>query len=545
MSYDMSVFGIFFCVLKFCTLCNYFRWYEFFISNNSYFLSSVFFEIRNVVDVLLDELLPFLITKSTKGRTVPKTWVGFSETGPFDVPLPFVAMFFLRPFYSNLLMSPELNTRHVPCDVFHTIPPEKHHNLRDILYSNDDQAVASFRSRRIVLFPYKLGKKGNIGEAHDTNGVPIKSVSSYKVKDGDSSINNTVVTLDNAIASNISSKDFEKFMALFGRSVDGRPGVYNFEDFLVITSLMSDSKELLVLLGELGFPEELVDESLRFEVNMRNLASFIMMCSPVYFGAPEGQTRLEAVSRPCFGYPLYGVAPLRDDKGRRIEDFVEQEFLKTSQYLPHFSTAFNSVTGSVVYTPKPVFTPEVLKELVDLSKMVQDNSSTEVSTTYQTFYQLIVSEISEQFHKHMRPIDDAAFANFDVTYESAEKRATRSFLLNETRITTLYKTLNSVLIDKMFTSRPFNLQIPQDNEDKTLKCTKEKFLKLTEGDANWFVLKPFYSVFQCVININYGLEGKKKKKGYYGSARGGIFLTFGTKQTALDASEIGYNVQKF
>ena len=98
----------------------------------------------------------------------------------------------------------------------------------------------------------------------------------------------------------------------------------------------------------------------------------------------------------------------------------------------------------------------------------------------------------------------------------------------------------------MFTSRPFNHQIPQNNEDKTLKCTKEKFLKLTEGDANWFVHKPFYSVFQCVININYGLEGKKKKKkGYYGSARGGIFLTFGTKQTALDASEIGYNVQKF
>ena len=86
----MSVFGIFFGVLKFCTLCNYFRWYEFFISNNSYFLSSVFFEIRNLVDVLLDELLPFLITKSSKGRTIPKTWVGFSETGPFDVPLPFV-----------------------------------------------------------------------------------------------------------------------------------------------------------------------------------------------------------------------------------------------------------------------------------------------------------------------------------------------------------------------------------------------------------------------------------------------------------------------
>ena len=420
-------------------------------------------------------------------------------------------------------MSPELNTRHVPCDVFASVPKEKNNNLRDILYLESEHAIASFRSRQIILFPYKLRQKND----KDGNGVPIKSVSSYKIEDGGEGKNNIIVHLDNATACNIQTEDFQKLMALFGQPMDGRTGVCNFDDLLNIKSKMSDSKELCELVHELNFPKELINETLRHEVNMRNLGSFIMMCTPIYFGAPEGQTRLEAVSRPCFGYPLYGTAPLLDVKSKFLVDFNQEDFFKTSQSLPNFSTAFKSVQGSVLYTSAPVFDNTQLQDLVNISKMVQESGSMEINTTYQTFYQLLITEVTARFTTSMKPLDEVAFAMFDVTYESAKQRKDRLFLIDELRITNLYGILNKVLIDKMFSSRPFNTNLPQDPENKTLKCTKEIFVELTENDINWFIQKPFYSVFQCVIAINCGFNEKKKIKEKMGVVDEDYFLPTG------------------
>ncbi len=45
---------------------------------------------------------------------------------------------------------------------------------------------------------------------------------------------------------------------------------------------------------------------------MRNVASFIRMCTNIRFCQPEGQHRTECASRVLYGYPLLGAAPLRD-----------------------------------------------------------------------------------------------------------------------------------------------------------------------------------------------------------------------------------------
>ena len=121
-----------------------------------YFFFSEFFTIKEDIEIYLQQLVLLQTTKPADFEQNLKERSCFSETTPFDVPLPFVTMFFLRPFYSNLLMSPELNTRHVPCDVFNTVPQERNDNLRDILYQHTEIATASFRSRQIILFPYKL-----------------------------------------------------------------------------------------------------------------------------------------------------------------------------------------------------------------------------------------------------------------------------------------------------------------------------------------------------------------------------------------------------
>jgi hypothetical protein len=471
-----------------------------------------FFTIKEVIKDYLEELVLLQTIKPSDFEQNLKERNDFSETTPFDAPLPFVTMFFLRPFYSNLLMSPELNTRHVPCDVFNTVPQEKNDNLRDILYQSTDAATASFRSRQIILFPYKI-EKGT--DDTGTNGVPIKSVSSYKIKEGNSTMNNIVVELDEVTAKNITITDFHKLMALFGRSVDGRDGVCNFDNLFNIRSKITEYSELQDLINEFDFPTELIDIKLRHEVNMRNLGSFIMMCTPIYFGAPEGQTRLEAVSRPCFGYPLYGIAPLCDMKSKFVTDFKEDEFFAENVSLPFFSTAYKSVQGSVIYYSDripPPFGNSQLQALVELSKMVQDMSSIEINTTYQTFYQLLVHRVSSMFTSQMKPIDEAALAQFNVTYETAKQREERAFFIHEKRITSLYKTLNDVLIDTMFSSRPFNVNIPQNPNDKRLKCTSQIFKDLTGKDMNWFIQKPFYSVFQSVIKINFEESDKKKER---------------------------------
>jgi hypothetical protein len=129
------------------------------------------------------------------------------------------------------------------------------------------------------------------------------------VKQEDITKENTIVELENTTVSNITKHDFHQIMALFGRQIDPRKNIFNFVELFSIRSRMSDPNELLSLVKELGFPEKLIDIDHRVKVNMKNLGSFISMCSPIYFGAPEGQSPLEAVSRPCFGYPLFGVAP--------------------------------------------------------------------------------------------------------------------------------------------------------------------------------------------------------------------------------------------
>ena len=107
-------------------------------------------------------------------------------------------------------MSPEINIRQVACDSFAVVHAGTGASLRDILYSEKDDHKGTFQSRQLILFPYKVSKKTQAG-------VPVQSLTCYKVDHENRTKQNTTVLLDNASASNISRQDFHQLMALFGK----------------------------------------------------------------------------------------------------------------------------------------------------------------------------------------------------------------------------------------------------------------------------------------------------------------------------------------
>jgi hypothetical protein len=348
------------------------------------------------------------------------------------------------------------------------------------------------------LYPYKIAKRTQAG-------IKVQSLSSWKVLVGNKEKLNTTVVLENACASNISNEDFKRLMALFGKPVDERSNVYNFVDLLNIKSSMTDTSQIAQLVKELGFPAQLVDRKQRVEVNMRRLASFISMSSPVCFGAPEGQTRMEAASRPCFGFPLYSWAPLRDKLGPLTTDFDQTVFFKNSQSLPPGSTAFTKVQGSVLFSSADNNLDIQVAELLQkISGIVQAQSTLEVNTTFQHFYRDVIEQVTSKFDDTTQPLTPQEWANYDVKSEPLKKRTQRPLRVEEQKLANLNNQINRILIHRVFTTPPFNSKLPQNPADKDKVLTEATFLQLSLAAKNWFTQKPFYTCFNPKTNINFG-----------------------------------------
>jgi hypothetical protein len=81
----------------------------------------------------------------------------------------------------------------------------------------------------------------------------------------------------------------------------------------------------------------------------------------------------------------------------------------------------------------------------------------------------------------------------------------------ETIILNLNKRLNTILVHKIFSSRPFNLDLPKIND---VTQTETEFLtSISEDDKkNWFTFKPFYHCWQNKMQLD--TEGGVQK-GYF------------------------------
>ena len=88
------------------------------------------------------------------------------------------------------------------CDSFGVVPDGHKFSLKDMLYAEDAKSRQMFASRQLILYPYKVAKKTQAG-------VQLKSVSSYKVMHENTTKQNTIVKLENAVATNIMDQDFK------------------------------------------------------------------------------------------------------------------------------------------------------------------------------------------------------------------------------------------------------------------------------------------------------------------------------------------------
>jgi hypothetical protein len=59
-----------------------------------------------------------------------------------------------------------------------------------------------------------------------------------------------------------------------------------------------------------------------FSKNLHLVQRFFSMCDIIKLSFPEGQHRMEATSRPCYGYGLLQAAPLEDLSKTNLDDHV-------------------------------------------------------------------------------------------------------------------------------------------------------------------------------------------------------------------------------
>jgi hypothetical protein len=58
----------------------------------------------------------------------------------------------------------------------------------------------------------------------------------------------------------------------------------------------------------------------------------------------------------------------------------------------------------------------------------------------------------------------------------------------------LKKEFNTVLIEKVFTTHPFNLDLPQDSANNALKLTQTTLLELIIDNSSWFTVNSSFLV---------------------------------------------------
>ena len=269
-------------------------------------------------------------------------WKIFNYTQSFDTSLALCSFFIERSPYSNLSIAPTVNMRQVnPLSYGKSTKGEK--PITEAIKQKDN---TTFSARRMAIYPFVITKKNDPND----KGIPLISLARgdyiYKKK----VLKNTSVVVTNITANNITPSNVQCLAALFNISTyDPKVHFFHWQKLLQKNRPLKDNKDLLLFLQEHQLPNDLINEENRFEVNMRNVASFIQMCTNICFCQPEGQHCTECASRVLYGYQLLGAAPLRDptDIQKKNEDL--HTLNANHQCVPTDSTVFGNIPCNVYY----------------------------------------------------------------------------------------------------------------------------------------------------------------------------------------------------
>ena len=438
----------------------------------------------------------------TKSTTLlnQNQWQSFNFTQSFDTSLPLCSFFLERSPHSNLFVAPAVNVRQVDPRSYTTSTNGKIAITEAICQENN----TTFSARKMVLYPFVITKQDDAG----TPGVTLISVSRGKYVYNKEIIKNTSVVVTNIKASNVTPWEIKCLYAFFNHSTnDQSDNIINWEKVFRKDLQVTDTIQLMKFLKNKKLPEKLVNEEFRFEVNMRNVSSFIQMCTNIRICYPEGQHRMECASRVLYGYPLLSPAPLRDDTERTQKKCDMNTLLKNLQCVESNSTIFGNIPCMVYYSSLEEvhsFDGTYLKMLQRLSSTVQSQATLEVETSYHSFYfdlnKDINKEISQDTHELLSEQD---WANL-----SLEKSQNSEIISDQEKLFALHRIINQKTVFRIYHSLPFNKDLPVPKQtDKTknpVALSMQMFLELAENAQSW----PTNSLKWKLYHTN--LQGKVK-----------------------------------
>ncbi len=394
-------------------------------------------------------------------------WKIFSHTQSFDTSLPLCSFFIERSPCSNLSVAPRVNVRQVDPLSYGKTSKGKTPIIDAIAQTNN----TTFSARKMVIYPFVITKKID----PDDKGIPLISVARGDYIYDNKTLKNTSVVVTNINAINIKPFNVRCLAALFNHSTyDPEEHIINWEKLLQKNLPLTNTKDLILFLEQHKFPKELIQITFRFEVNMRNVASFIRMCTNIRFCQPEGQHRMECASRVLYGYPLLGAAPLLDPTDRLLETCDINELLANHQCVSDTSTLFGNIPCNVYYPSAGMieaFDITHLKMLQDLSSTVQAQTLLEVESSYHSFYLDLNQDINKDItdNQNIELLSETDWANLSLK-QSKDADDSKIFENEQQKLLNLHEIINTKTLHRIYKSLPFNKDLPKtsDKEQTTL-----------------------------------------------------------------------------
>ena len=274
------------------------------------FIYLEFWEYRGKAREVLNELIPFIeqVPYTEKQSTKePDSFGNHLVQGvQFSTRLPLLTLFTVRSFDTLLLMSPDVNHRKVSIDNFNTKTHGK--SIKDCILSDND---SSFQKHPIGIYPYKLSKHHQISIGNRVIwGVSLETLCASTIRNREEVYHNSIVTSCDGNAMNVTTKTYLRTLALFNKKRIENDEGQNWNPIFAYDKPIYDNESLNDFLKSCDLQLSFITSDNKFHKNMQLLQQFIMMCNVVQLSFPEGQHRIEAASRPCYGYGLISEAPL-------------------------------------------------------------------------------------------------------------------------------------------------------------------------------------------------------------------------------------------
>jgi hypothetical protein len=361
-------------------------------------------------------------------------------------------------------------------------------------------------ARKMVLYPFVITKQNDANDG----GVPLVSVARGHYIYQDKTLKNTSVVVTNIKAINVQSWDVQCLAALFNHSTfDTKDNIINWEQLLQKNLPLTDNNDLLLFLDKHKLPKDLIKKPIQFEVNMRNVASFIQMCTKIHFCQPEGQHHImECASCVLYGYPLLGTAPLWCDRSDTVIQTCDINILIANhRCVPADSTVFGNIPCNVYYPSAGMiqaFNITVLRTLKELSSTVQTETLFEVESSYHSFYldlnQDINKDITDQNKQLLLETDWAVLSLKQL------KSPDNSNMFNEDqqKLLDLHKIINAKTLHQIYKSLPLNKDSPKSSNKEQTTLSLATFMQHTKNH-DWPTNSLKWKLYQT--NLYSGVKG--------------------------------------